>query len=105
MGCTRQTKYHVAIQRFDAMRAKVMAEMCIIMLCQMELVVTTEMLYTHKYYGYSIHGMPISDHHLLVRGTRYTAIPVISVAGIPTVYLRQGPMDGDQFVVINSRHP
>ena len=50
-------------------------------------------LATRKY-GYSIRGMPISDHHLLVRGTRYTAIPIISVEGIHDVHLHQGTMDG-----------
>ena len=37
------------------------------------------------------------DHRLLVRGIRYTAIPVISMEGVHDVYLHQGNMNGDSF--------
>ena len=33
-------------------------------------------------YGYSIRGMPLSDHRLLVQGVRYSAIPIMSMEGI-----------------------
>ena len=99
MGCTRQTMHHVAIQRSDAMRAKFMAEISVYdpaMLVWLDETGCDRRNTTRKY-GYSIRGMPISDHHLLVRGTRYTAIPVISQEGIHNVYLREGTMDGNQF--------
>ena len=38
------------------------------------------------------------NQHLLVRGTRYSAIPVVSMAGVHDVYLTEGSVDGDQFV-------
>ena len=33
-----------------------------------------------------------------MRGIRYTPIPIVSVEGIHDVYLRQGSMNGDDFV-------
>ena len=38
-------------------------------------------------YGYSVKGIPPVKHRFLVRGTRYLAIPVMSVAGIHELYL------------------
>ena len=35
------------------------------------------------------------DHHILVRGMRYTVIPVISMEGVYDVCLHQGNMNGD----------
>ena len=35
------------------------------------------------------------NYYLLVRGIRYTAIPVISMEGVHDVYLHQGNMNGD----------
>lgn len=37
-------------------------------------------------YGYSVRGMPVTDHQLLVRGVRYSAIPIVSLEGIHDVY-------------------
>ena len=36
--------------------------------------------------GYSVRGMTPVDHRLLVRGTRYSAIPVVSIEGIHDLY-------------------
>lgn len=52
---------------------------------------------TIRKYGYSIRGLPLSDHRLLVRGTRYTAIPIVLIEGVHDVYLHQGTMNGDTF--------
>ena len=35
----------------------------------------------------TVRGIPICDQRLLIRGTRYTAIPVISTAGIHDVFI------------------
>ena len=48
-------------------------------------------------YAYSICGLPLSDHRILIRGMRYTAIPVLSVEGIHDVYLQKGTMNGESF--------
>ena len=50
----------------------------------------------HKY-GYSVKGIPPVEHRFLVRGTRYSAIPVMSVAGIHELYLAEGNINGDRF--------
>ena len=43
-------------------------------------------------YGYSVRGIPICDQRSLIRGTRYTAIPVISTDGIHDVFIAEGIM-------------
>ena len=99
IGCTRQTMHHVAIQRSDTLRAKFMSEISVYdpaMLVWLDESGFNRRDATRKY-GYSVRGRPLSDHHLLVRGTRYTAIPIISIEGIHDVYLREGTMDGNQF--------
>ena len=39
---------------------------------------------TIRKYGYSLRGMLLCDQRLLVRGKRYTAIPIVSLEGIAT---------------------
>ncbi len=99
MGCTRQSMHHVAIQRSDILRARFMAEISIYDLEMLIWLDETgcDRRHTVRKYGYSIRGLPLSDHRLLVRGIRYTAIPVVSVEGIHDVYLHQGTMNGDLF--------
>ena len=41
--------------------------------------------------------MPPTDRRLLVRGTRYSAIPVMSLEGIQDVYLAEGTVNGERF--------
>ncbi len=48
-------------------------------------------------WGYSVRGMPPRDHRLLVRGTQYSAIPVMSAEGIYDVHLAEGTMNGERF--------
>ena len=44
----------------------------------------------HKY-GYSLRGIPVSDHHLLVWGKLYSAIPVMSLdVFMMSVYVTEG---------------
>ena len=50
-------------------------------------------------YGYSVRGIPICDQRILIRGTRYTAIPVISTDGIHDVFIAEGTMNGDHFTM------
>lgn len=53
---------------------------------------------TIQKYGYSVRGRPVCDQRLLVRGTRYSAIPILSLDGIHDVYLAEGTMNGDRFI-------
>ncbi len=95
----RQVIRHFAMQRSEAMRAKFMAEMSIYdpaMFVWIDESSCDRRNSTQKF-GYSIRGIPPVDHRLLVRGTRYSAIPVMSVAGIHDVYLAEGAVNGDRF--------
>ena len=92
--------HHVAIQRSDELRARFMAEVSVydpMMLVWLDETGCDCRNTIHKY-GYSIRGLPLSDHRLLVRGVRYTAIPVVSLEGIHDVYLKEGTMNGDCFI-------
>lgn len=97
MGCTRQTMHHVAIQRSDELRAAEISVYDPTMLVWLD-ETGCDRRNTIRKYGYSICGLPLSDHRLLVRGVRYTAIPVVSLEGVHDVYLKEGTMDGDCFV-------
>ena len=55
--------------------------------------------HTIRKYGYSIRGIPLCDQRLLLRGKRYNAIPILSLEGIHDVYLAEGTMNGDRFVL------
>ena len=48
-------------------------------------------------YGYSLRGIPVCDYRLLVRGKRYSAIPVISLDGIRDVYITERTVNGGKF--------
>ena len=81
MGCTRQVMQRVAIQRSDTLRARFMADISIYdprMLVWLD-ETGCDRRNTLRKYGYSLRGIPVSDHRLLVRGKRYSAIPVISL--------------------------
>ena len=49
---------------------------------------------TIRKYGYSLRGMPLTEHRLLVRGVQYSAIPIMSMEGIHDVYITEGSVDG-----------
>ena len=92
--CSRQAIRHVAIQQSDTMRAKFMAEVHVSMYDPAMPVWIDESgcdrRNSIRKYGYSVKGIPPVEHMLLVRGTRYSAIPVMSIAGIHDVYLAEG---------------
>ena len=90
----------VAKQRDDKLRAEFMAEISIYdpsMFIWMDETGCDKRNMIRKY-GYSIRGRPVCDQRLLVRGTRYSAIPILSLSGIHDVYLAEGTINGDQFV-------
>ena len=53
--------------------------------------------HSSRRFGYSIRGIPVCDQRIIVRGTRYTAIPVLSTAGIHDVFIGEGTMNGERF--------
>ena len=97
MGCTRQAMHHLAIQRSDEKRAKFMADISLYdvsMLVWLDESGCDNRNYRRQY-GYSMRETPPRDHRLLVRGTRYSAIPVVSLEGVHDVYIAQGNMSGE----------
>ena len=99
MGCTRQSMHQVAIQRSDMLRAKFMGEISIYDPSMLVWLDETgcDRRHSIRKYAYSICGLPLSDHRILIRGMRYTAIPVLSVEEIHDVCLHKGPMNGESF--------
>ena len=99
MGCTRQVIRHVAIRQDDAMRAKFMAE--ILMFDPSMFIWVDEsgcdQRNSIRKYGYSVRGIRPVDHRLLIRGTRYSAIPIMSANEIHDVYLMEETVNGYQF--------
>ena len=47
--------------------------------------------------GYSIRGITPEDHRLLVRGVRYSAVPVMSLDGIHDLCIFEGNVNGVRF--------
>ncbi len=52
---------------------------------------------TVRRYGYSMRGLPIKKHSLLVRGERTSAIAMLSTKGILDVKVTSGTTNGDTF--------
>ena len=99
MGCTRQAMHHVALQQSEACRGKFMAEVSLYdpsMLIWLD-ETGCDGRNTIRKHGYSPRGIPVMDCRLLVRGVRYSAIPIISMEGIHDVYITRGTIDGEQF--------
>ena len=99
MGCLRQVIRHVALQRSEYARAKFMAEVSVYdpsMLIWVDESGSDRRNSTRKY-GYSIRGIRPVDHRILIRGVRYTTIPVMSIDGIDDVYITKGTTTGEKF--------
>ena len=98
MGCTRQAMHRVALQRSDAARAQFMSEVSVYdphMLVWLDESGCDRRDAIRKY-GYSIRGIPICDQRLLIRGKRFTAIPM---DGVHDVLIAEGTMNGDRFAM------
>ena len=99
MDYTRQVIRHVALQQSEAMRAKFMAEVSIYDPSMLIWVDESgcNRRNTIRKYGYGIRGICPVDHRILVQGTRYSAVPVMSVRGIHDLFLAEGSISGDRF--------
>lgn len=99
MGCTRQSMHHVAIQQSEVCRARFMAEISMYdpsMLIWLD-ETGCDRRSTIRKNGYSPRCMPLSDRRFLVRGVRYSAIPIVSMEGIHDVFITEGAVDGTKF--------
>lgn len=99
MGFTRKTIHHIAIQQSELLRAEFMA---MISVYDLEMIIWIDesgcdRRNSARRYGYSLRGIPVSDHRLLCRGKRYSAIPVMSTEGIHDVYLAESSVNGEKF--------
>ena len=94
MGCTRQVMRRVAIQCSDTL-----AEISIYDPRMFVWLDETgcDRRNTLRKCGYSLRGISICDYRLLVRGKRYSVIPVISLDGIHDVYITEGTVNGKKF--------
>ena len=100
MGCTRQAMHHVALQRSDVLRARFMSEISVFDPSMLVFLDETgcDKRNSIRKYGYSVRGIPIQDQRLLVRGIRYTAIPVVSIEGIHDILITEGTMNRERFL-------
>jgi hypothetical protein len=99
MGCTRQKIEHIALQRSDESRARYMADIAIYNPEMFIWIDETgcDRRNSIRKYSYSLRGVTPRDHRLLIRGTRYSAIPVMSMQGIHDVAIMEGTVNGDRF--------
>ena len=99
MGCTRQKIQHIALQRSDQSRAKFMAEISIYDPSMFVWIDETgcDQRNCRRKYSYSIRGITPQDHRILVRGTRYSAIGIMSLEGIMDVHIAEGTVNGERF--------
>ena len=92
MGCTRQVIQHIAIQRSDDLMAEVSVYDPAMLLWIDES--GCDRRDGIRKFGYSMRGIPPKKHRLLIRGTRYSAIPIISTQGIHDICLYEGTVNG-----------
>ena len=99
IGCTRQVIQRIALQRSDERRAKFMAEVSMYdprMLLWIDESGCDRRNCLRKR-AYSPRGITPRHHCLMMRGTRYSAIPIMSVEGIHDVSLFEGNVNGARF--------
>ena len=100
MGCSRQVIRHVALQQSNTARAKFMAEISLYepsMLIWLDESACDAKRNSIRKFGYCIRGIRPVQKRLLIRGIRYSAIPVMSIYGLHDVFLAEGTITGDRF--------
>lgn len=99
MGCTRQVMRHVALQQSDEQRARFMAEVSVYDPSMLIWIDESgcDRRHSRRKRAYSLRGITPVDHRLLIRGTRYSAIPVMSTQGIHDICLVEGSVNGEVF--------
>ena len=101
MGCTRQVIQRISLQRSDEERAKFIAEVSAYNPSMLVWIDESgcDRRNCIRRRGYGIRGVTPQDHRLLIRGRRYSAIPIISLQGIHDVGLLEGSVNGEQLEV------
>ena len=99
MGCCRRVICHIAIQRSEKQRAHFMADISaydsatIIWIDESGCDRRNSM----RKFAYTLREIPLVDHRILARGTRYSAITAISVRGVQNVVLAEESVNGEAF--------
>ena len=98
MGCTRQVIQRISLQRSDEARAKFIAEVSAYDPSMLVWIDESgcDRRNSIRRHGYSIRGVTPQDHRLLIRGKRYSAIPILSLQGIHDVGLLEGSVNGEK---------
>ena len=97
----RQVIQHIDMHRSDESRAMFMAEISMYdptMLVWIDESGCDKRNSLRKH-AYSMKGLTPRDQRLMVRGTRYSAIPVMSTEGMHDVCLLEGTVNGDRMQV------
>jgi len=99
MGCSRQVIQHIAIQQSDECRAKFMAEVSMYDPAMLIWIDESgcDRRDSIRKFGYGIRGVPPRSHQLLIHGTRYSVIPIMSTEGIHDISLYEGTVNGSKF--------
>lgn len=99
MGPTQQAIQHIAVQQSDELRAKFMADVLIYDPSMLIWINKSrcDRCNCMRKWGYSVSGLLPQGHRLLVQGTRYSAIPVMTIEGILEVYLMEGNVNSERF--------
>lgn len=81
MVCSRKVIQHIPVQQSEELRAKFIADISVYDPSMLVWIDESGCDWQHSLRK-SLRGMPPRDHTLLVRGNRYSAIPVMSLEGV-----------------------
>ena len=99
IGCSRQVITHVALQQSEEIRARFMAK--ISSYDPGTLIWIDESGHDKRKslrkFGYSLQGVRPVERRLLIRGVRYSAIPIMTIDGLHDVYIAEGTINGERF--------
>ena len=106
MGCTSQVMQHVALQQSEEERAHFMARVSVydpFMLIWLD-ESGCDGRNSRRKRAYSVRGITPTKHEFLIRGTRYSAIPVMSMQGLHDLCLLEGSVNGEIFEAFIKSH-
>ena len=98
-GFSRKRIQHVALQRSDVLIGEYQAEVSMYDSSSFIFVDETgcDRRDAIRRYGYSMRGYPAKSARILCRGTRYSAIGIMSTTSLLDCYITEGTVDGDTF--------
>lgn len=100
VGMTRQMIKHYAIQRSELKRAEFWLEFNYFNPSMIVWIDETgfDKRNSLRKYGYGIRGLPPVSHSLKLRGKRYSAITILSTAGVEDVHIVDESVNGEGFL-------